>query len=171
MMDKPAFVGKKNSPAWKTWYRTLGNPSHHEVVMPTAGITCKLTRELLQDIPLPSQSIRHLSIKAVFYSSEAVEFLSKPASIYRVKNLEHTQIPSPDNNIVELQLIERGGNFTVRQYEMDRRTDRGVNTTFNTRAKTVQKWMEDASCDSHLFVYVKKKETQPTYISRSASAV
>ncbi|KAI2503990.1 hypothetical protein MHU86_10487 [Fragilaria crotonensis] len=159
VMDKPAFVGKKNSSAWTTWYRTLGNPSHHEVVMPTAGITHKLNRELLQDIPLPSQSIRHLSIKTVFYSSEAVEFLSQPASIYRVKNPENTQIPSPDNNIVELQLIERGGNFSVRQYETACRTDRGVNTTFYTRAKTVQKWMEHASCDSCLFVYVKKKET------------
>ena len=158
VMDKVAFVGKKNSNSWNQWYRTLGNPSHHDVVMPTAGCTLKLNRELLQDIPLPSQTIRHLSIKAVFYSSEAVEFMSRPNSIYRSKNLQNMKIPSPDDNIVELQLIERGGNFVVRQYETASRIERGVNTsTFYTQVKTVQKWMEKASCNSHLFVYVKKR--------------
>ncbi|KAI2508279.1 hypothetical protein MHU86_6208 [Fragilaria crotonensis] len=103
--------------------------------------------------------IRHLSIKAVFYSSEAIEFMSRPTSIYRSKNLQNTHIPSPDNNIVELQLIERGGNFVVKQHETACRVDREVNTTFYTQAKTVQKWMEKASSDSHLFVYVKAKET------------
>ena len=144
-MDRVAFVGKKNSVPWNLWYRILGNPSHHDVVIPTAGVAFKLNRELLLDIPLPSQTIRHLSVKAVFYSSEAVEFLSRPASVYRSRNPENMQIPSPDNNIVELQLIERGGNL--------------VDTIFYTRAKTVQKWMEKASGESHLFVYVKEKET------------
>ena len=162
VMDKAFLVGKKNSDSWNQWYRTLGNPSHHDVLMPTAGCTLKLNRELLQDIPLPSQTIRHLSIKAVFYSSEAVEFMSRPNSIYRSKNLRNMKIPSPDNNIVELQLIERGGNFVVTRQEYDEtasRIERGVNTTstFYTQVKTVQKWMEKASCNSHLFVYVKKR--------------
>ncbi|KAI2489563.1 hypothetical protein MHU86_25032 [Fragilaria crotonensis] len=82
-MDKVAFVGKKNSASWNRWYRTLGNQSHHDVVVPNAGCTLKLNRELQQDIPSPSQIIRHLSIKAVFYSSEAIEFMSRPTSIYR----------------------------------------------------------------------------------------
>ena len=144
-MNKVACVGKKNSDSWNLWYRTLGNPSHHDVVLPSAGCTLKLNRELLQDIPLPSQTIRHLSIKAVFFSSEAVEFLLRPTSVYRSRNLENIQFPSPDNNIVELQLIERGGNL--------------FDTIFYTRANLVQAWMEKASGESHLFVYVKKKET------------
>ena len=70
------------------------------------------------------------------------------------------QIPSPDNNIVELQLIERGGNLVIRQYDTASRIEREVTTTFYTRAKAVQKWMEKASSNSHfLFVYVKAKET------------
>ena len=144
-MDRVAFVGKKNTVPWNLWYCILGNPSHHDVVMPTAGVAFKLNRELLQDIPLPSQTICHLSIKAVFYSSQAVEFLLRPTSVYRSRNLENMQFPSPDNNIVELQLIERGGNL--------------VDTIFYTRAKTVQAWMEKASGELHLFPYVKKKET------------
>ena len=159
VMDKVAWVGKKNTDSWNDWYRTLGNPSHHEVIMPSAGVALNLNRELLQDIPLPSRSIRHLSIKAVFYSSEAAQYISRPTSFYRSINQENMQIPSPDNNIVELQLIERGGNFVVRQYDTASRIEREVNTIFYTRAKTVQKWMEKASCDSHLFVYVKKNGT------------
>jgi hypothetical protein len=159
VMDKAAWVGKKNSDSWNLWYRTLGNPSHHEVVMTSAGVTLNLSRELLQDIPLPSHTIRHLSIKAVFYSSETAQYLSRPPGIYRSINQENIQIPSPDNNIVELQLIERGGNFVAKQYDTASRIEREANTTFYTRAKTVQKWMEKASCDSHLFVYVKRNGT------------
>jgi hypothetical protein len=113
-MDTVAWVGKKNTDSWNDWYRTLGNPSHHEVIMPSAGVALNLNRELLQDIPLPSRSIRHLSIKAVFYSSEAAQYISRPTSFYRSINQENMQIPSPDNNIVELELIEHGGNFVVR---------------------------------------------------------
>jgi hypothetical protein len=159
-MDKVACAGKKNSDSWNRWYRTLGNPSHHDVIMPSAGFTLHLNRELLPDIPLPSQTICHLSIKAVFYSSEAIQYTSRPTSIYRSKNQDNMQIPSPDNNIVELQLIERGGNFVVRQYDTASRIEREKNTTFYTRAKTVQKWMEKASSNSHLlFVYINQKET------------
>ena len=107
-MDRVAFVGKKNSVPWNLWYRFFGNPSHHDVVMPTAGVAFKLNRELLQDISLPSQTICHLSIKAVFFSSEAVEFLLRPTSVYRSRNLENMQFPSPNNNIVELQRWELG---------------------------------------------------------------
>jgi hypothetical protein len=159
VMDKVACAGKKNSDSWNRWYRTLGNPSHHDVIMPSAGFTLHLNRELLPDIPLPSQTICHLSIKAVFYSSEAIQYTSRPTSIYRSKNQDNMQIPSPDNNIVELQLIERGGNFVVRQYDTASRIEREENTTFYTRAKTVQKWMEKASSNSHLFVYINQKET------------
>ena len=159
VMDKVAFVGKKNSAPWNQWYRTLGNQSHHDVVLPTAGCTLLLNRELQQDIPPPSQIICHLSIKAVFYSSETVEFMSRPTSVYRSKNLQNMQIPSPDNNIVELQLIERGGNLVIRQYETASRIEKEVSTTFYTHVNTVQKWMENASSNSHLFVYVKAKET------------
>jgi hypothetical protein len=51
------------------------------------------------------------------------------------------QIPSPDNNIVELQLIERGENLVTRQYDTACRSEREVSTTFYTRAraKAVQK--------------------------------
>ena len=157
VMDKVAFVGKKNSAPWNQWYRTLGNPSHHDVVLPTAGCALLMNRELQQDIPPPSQIICHLSVKAVFYSSEAVEFMSRPTSKYRSNT--NMQIPSPDNNIVELQLIERGGNLVIRQYDTASRIEREVTTTFYTRAKAVQKWMEKASSNSHLFVYVKAKET------------
>ena len=158
VMDKVAFVGKKNSAPWNQWYRTLGNPSHHNVVWPTAGCALLMNRKLQQDIPPPSQIICHLSVKAAFYSTEAVEFMSRPTSKYRSNT--NMQIPSPDNNIVELQLIERGGNLVIRQYDIASRIEREVTTTFYTRAKAVQKWMEKASSNSHfLFVYVKAKET------------
>ena len=154
-MDKVAFVGKKNSVGWNQWYRTLGNPNCHEVVLPSAGNALKLTRELQEDLPPPSRIVRHLSIRSVHFSNEAVEYISRPTSVYRHKNSENSTIPSPDNNIVGVQLIERGGNLLVRK-EDERRDD--VNTTFYTRARTVQKWMEKAYSDSHLFVYVKQKE-------------
>ena len=48
VMDKVACVGKKNSDSWNLWYRTLGNPSHHVVVMSSAGYTLKPKRELQQ---------------------------------------------------------------------------------------------------------------------------
>lgn len=126
--------------------------------MPTAGGNCNMSREFLEDIPLPSQTIRHLSIKAVFFSSEAVEFMTQRASIYR-STARTLKIPSPDNNIVQLQLIEEGGKFVVRQHATASRIDREVSTTFYTRAKTVQKWMDKASAESCLFVYVKRKGT------------
>ena len=123
----------------------------------TAGGNCNMSREFLEDIPLPSQTIRHLSIKAVFFSSEAVEFMTQRASIYR-STARTLKIPSPDNNIVQLQLIEEGGNFVVRQHATASRIDREVSTTFYTRAKTVQKWMDKASAESCLFVYVNERE-------------
>ena len=93
VMDRTAFVGKKNSSSWNQWYRTLGNQSHHEVQTPTVGFTFKLNRELQEDIPPPSQVVRHLSLRAVFFSSEAVEFMARPTSVYRSKNLQNMQIP------------------------------------------------------------------------------
>jgi hypothetical protein len=69
------------------------------------------------------------------------------------------QIPSPDNNIVELQLIKRGRNLVTRQYDTAGRIEKEVSTTFYTRVNTVQKWIENASSNSHLFVYAKAKET------------
>jgi hypothetical protein len=131
VMDKAAFVGKNNSTSWNQWYRTLGNQSHHDVQTSTAGFTFKLNRELQEDIPPPSrQVVYHLSIWAVFFSSEAVEFMTRPTSAYRSKNLQNMQIPSPDNNIVEVQLIERGGNLVIKQYDMASAIDREVTTTF-----------------------------------------
>jgi hypothetical protein len=153
VMDKAAFVGKKNSVGWNQWYRTLGNQNCHEVVLPSAGNALKLARELQDSLPSPSHIIRHLSIRSVHFSNEAVEYISRPTSIYRHKNSEHSQIPSPDSNIVGVQLIERGGNFWRKDNE---RSD--VNTTVYVRARTVQKWMEKAFSDSQLFVYVKQKE-------------
>jgi hypothetical protein len=159
-MNKVACVGKKNSDSWNQWYRTLANPSHHDVVLRSAGCTLKLNRELLQDIPLPSQTMCHLSIKTVFNSSEAIQYVSRPTSIYRFKNPENMQIPSPDNNIVELELIESGANLVIRPCDAASLIKREANTIFYTRVKTAQKWMEKASCNSHLlFVYVKRKET------------
>ena len=87
-----------------------------------------------------------MSIKAVFYSTEATHYLSQPSSIYRLKNQENMQIPSPDDNIVELELIECGGNLVVRQYDMASSFEREANTIFYARVKTVQKWMEKGSC-------------------------
>ena len=88
-MDKVACVEKKNSDSWNLWYCTLGDPSHHDVVLPSAGCTLKLNPELLQNIPLPSQTLCHLSIKMVFYSSEAIQYVSRPTSIYISKNLKN----------------------------------------------------------------------------------
>ncbi|KAI2489913.1 hypothetical protein MHU86_24667 [Fragilaria crotonensis] len=153
VMDKAAFVGKKNSMGWNKWYRTLGNQNCHEVTLPSAGNALKLTRELQDNLPPPSHTIRHLSIRSVHFSNEAMEYISRPNSIYRHKNSEHSQIPSPDNNIVGVQLIERGGNFRRKDNESS-----DENITFYVRAKTVQKWMEKAFSDSQLFVYVKQKE-------------
>ena len=158
VMDKVAFVGKKaNSESWLLWHRTLGNDTYHDVETPTAGCALKLNRELQEHIPPPSQTILHLSIKAVFYSSEAVEYRTQPKSVYRSMNVRNMQIPSPDNNIVEVELMERGGNLVARQYDTASTIEREVVTTFYTRAKTVQKWMEKASSKSCLFVYVKTK--------------
>ena len=74
-------------------------------------------------------------------------------------NLQNMQIPSPDNNIVAVQLIEQGGNLVIEQYDTASAIDREVTKrTFYTRDKAVQKWMEKAPVNSHLFVYVKAKE-------------
>ncbi|KAI2508888.1 hypothetical protein MHU86_5498 [Fragilaria crotonensis] len=134
VMDKAAFVGKKNSMGWNKWYRTLGNQNCHEVTLPSAGNALKLTRELQDNLPPPSHTIRHLSIRSVHFSNEAMEYISRPNSIYRHKNSEHSQIPSPDNNIVGVQLIERGGNFRRKDNESS-----DENITFYVRAKTVPK--------------------------------
>jgi hypothetical protein len=60
---------------------------------------------------------------------------------------------------VELELIEHGGNLVVRPCNAAFLIEREAYTISYTRVKTVQKWMEKASCNSHLFVYVKRKET------------
>jgi hypothetical protein len=155
-MDKAALVGKKNSVGWNQWYRTLGNQKCHDVALPSAGYALKLNRELQEDLPPPSQIIRHLSIKVVHFSNEAIDFMTRPSSVYRRKTPEYCQIPSPDNNIVEVQLIERGGSFVRRKDEGD--ANRGESATFIVRARAVQKWMEKSFSDSRLFVYVKQKE-------------
>ena len=145
---------EKNSASWNQWYRTLGNQKCHDVALPSAGIALKLNCELQDDLPSPSHIIRHISIKLVHFSNEAVEFMTRPTSMYRCNTPEYSQIPSPHNNIVEVQLIERGGNFVQRKDKYD--VNSGESTTFYVRARTVQKWMEKKSfSDSRLFVYVK----------------
>ena len=117
----------------------LGNHKCHDVTLPSAGYALKLYRELKEDLPPPSQINRHLSIKLVHFSDEAADFMTRPTSVYRHKTPEYSQIPSPDNNIVEVLLIERGGNFVQRKDEDS--ANRGESTTFYVRARKVQKWM------------------------------
>ena len=150
IMDKAALVGKKNSAGWNQWYRTLGNQKFHDVALPSAGYALKLNRELQEDLPPPSQIIRHLSIKLVHFSNEAVDFMTRPTSVYRRKTPEYYQIPSPDNNIVEVQRIERGGNFVQRKDEGD--ANRGASTTFIVRARAVKNgWRSCSTTHDYLF--------------------
>ena len=155
-MEKAAHVGKKNTKGWKRWYRTLGNQNSHEVLIPSAGDALLLSRELQEEIPPPSEINRHLSIRSVHFSNDVGEYIAHRTSKYRHKTSKHTQIPSPDKNIVEVQLIQRGGTFVVRKNSSST-SDKEI-TTFFTPVYAVQKWMENAFSDSRLFVYVKQKE-------------